>query len=316
MFDIKKLKTLIAIAEEGSLTKAADRLNTSQSWVSEQLKLMEERLDMALVSRNKGKFPHLTPAGERVIAIARKAVDAFDQATAEMGDLREREGRRVVVGTDPITLEMPGRNKLIIDFLNSYPSMELQIDNASHHDLFAGLRSGRFDMILALCPNPDPDVEILPMYDYEIGVFLPNTAADGRRHEDQPMNGISVLTVPDTFHPPFADWLRTASQCANLTWKACPETSFEALMRYAIFSGMPALAPNVVDCFPHLAARIEFCRLDAPRPIVATWALMRVSGYHRRASVCFWNLATRQREAEHAARRRDAPDAIRKDGGA
>lgn len=289
MFDIKKLKTLIAIAEESSLTKAAMRLNTSQSWVSEQLRLMEERLDVALVHRIRGKFLRLTPAGERVAVIARRAVTAFDEASAEMEDMRGRAGKRVVIGTDPMTMAMPARNRLIIDFLHHHPTMELQIDNASHDELFAGLRHGRFDMILALCPCPEPDVEMLPLYHHEVVMAVPNGKAVSEH-----AGNMTVLGVPETFHPAYLSWLREALEPANLSWKACPEASFEALIRYAIFSRTPAVLPNVINCFPQLADRVTARSLNLPRPMVAHWALMRLPGYHRRASTAFWNLAARQ----------------------
>ena len=295
MFGIGMLRTLVTIADESSLTRAAERLNTSQPWVSEQLRQMEETLDLALVRRTRGKFLNLTPAGEAAVVIARRVVEAFDQGNRELDARRAGERKKLVVGAETITMEMSERNLLLIEFMETYPQIELVVENASNSDLFLGLRGGRFDLILALCPAPSPDFEVLELYGYEIKAFLPQDLASRPPFDTmEELSDTTVLTLPDSYHPEFLTGLREASAPARLQWRLCPETNFEAMLRNAIYTGTPALMPDLSHCFPELMAKMTVRPLGISPPMVASWALMRLPGYQRRASEAFWNLAARR----------------------
>ena len=61
--DIRQLKYFVVIAEEGNITKAAERLFMAQPPLSRQLKLMENELGVTLVDRTNKKNILLTPQG-------------------------------------------------------------------------------------------------------------------------------------------------------------------------------------------------------------------------------------------------------------
>ena len=301
MLGIRQLKVLVAIAEERSLTRAAERLNTSQPWISEQLRQIEEALDVSLVNRTRGKFLNLTASGESIAAIARRVVGAYDEGRAELESLRVRERSRLMVGAEAITMEMAPRNQLLLDFMDALPKVELCVENASHGELFAGLRSGRFDLILALRPSPDPDFEVLDLYHHEIKAFVPNAAASQPPLDAMDrLSGATVLTLPEAYHPAYMAWLRKAVEPADFQWRICPEANFEALLRHAVHSGLPALMPDLSECFPDLMKKLTVRPLNLAEPLVAHWALMRLPGYHPRANETFWTLAGK-RAAEAAA---------------
>ena len=300
---IRQLKVLIAIADERSLTRAAERLNTSQPWISEQLRQIEETLDISLVSRTRGKFLNLTSAGESIAAIARRVVGAYDEGRVELESLCVRDRSKLVLGAETITMEMAPRNQLLLDFMDASPKVELQVENASHAELFAGLRSGRFDLILALRPSPDPDFEVLDLYEHEIKAFLPNaTASQPPFDRMERLSDTTVLTLPEAYHPEFMAWLGKAVEPASFKWRICPEANFEALLRHAVHAGVPALMPDLSVWFPDLMKKLTVRPLNVGEPLVAHWALMRLPGYHPRANETFWTLAqARKRGAEGAA---------------
>src|SRR5260370_15817069 len=69
--ELRHLDTVLAIAEEGSFTAAADALSTVQSNVSEQVRQLEEELGVELLTRTRrGAVP--TECGERVLDRARR----------------------------------------------------------------------------------------------------------------------------------------------------------------------------------------------------------------------------------------------------
>ena len=74
---IETLRTFIAIVEQGSMLKAADRVGLSQSALSLQVKRLEELLKRPLFSRD-GKRLALTPAGEAFVGLARRILAQND----------------------------------------------------------------------------------------------------------------------------------------------------------------------------------------------------------------------------------------------
>lgn len=97
--EIRDLRLVIAIAEEGSLTLAGTRLNVTQPALSRHLKLLEGRLGTPLFARTGARL-RLLPAGERLLRHAREVIDRVAHAER---DVRESEhtAREVLrVGTE------------------------------------------------------------------------------------------------------------------------------------------------------------------------------------------------------------------------
>ena len=295
--DVKKLRTLIAIAEEQSFTGAAERLNMSQPWVSEQIRQLEDGLGLPLIERVKGRFIQLTPNGRDFLPIAKRLAETWEDARREVEALRTKNNARLVLGVDVVTLYMPERNRLIAEFMSTVPALEFQIINEQPCALFEGLKSGRFDLILTLCPCPDDELEVFPLYAHELKLFIPKSVAH-KYPADAPaaVHGAKVLVLQDSYHPAFFEWLRSALEPASLQWTSCPETSFHALLRYAVMLQLPTLSPDFSSQIPDLVGDMEM-RSVGPPPVVAQWALMRSAGRRRRAAEKFWNMATRSRPA-------------------
>ena len=82
-FDLAQLRTLIAVAEAGSVSAGAERVFLSQSSVSEQLKKLEERIGQPLFVRSKQGMS-ATPAGTKLLDHARRIVALCDAAFDDM----------------------------------------------------------------------------------------------------------------------------------------------------------------------------------------------------------------------------------------
>ena len=70
MLDTDQLKSFVAIVDTGSFTRAADRVNKTQSAVSMQIRRLEEQLGRPLFSK-QGRGVRLTENGEKLIDYAR-----------------------------------------------------------------------------------------------------------------------------------------------------------------------------------------------------------------------------------------------------
>jgi DNA-binding transcriptional LysR family regulator len=105
MFDPKLLQAFVTVADAGSFTAAAHRLNSTQSTVSQQIGRLEDVVRRALFDR--GARPvKLTPAGEQLIGYARRILALQREALALMSDPSGSRTIRVGVPDDLVTPEM------------------------------------------------------------------------------------------------------------------------------------------------------------------------------------------------------------------
>lgn len=97
--DIRQLKYFVVIAEEGNITKAAERLFMAQPPLSRQLKLMENELGVTLVDRTNKKKHRLTPQGRVFLKNARSILYNMDEAITEVKEFGQHMTKTLSIGT-------------------------------------------------------------------------------------------------------------------------------------------------------------------------------------------------------------------------
>lgn len=122
-FEPDLLRTLIAVAESGSLTAAAPRLFRSQSAVSEQLRKLEASCGATLFLRGK-RGAELTPAGQKLLGHAREILAAHERAARAMQGLELAGTLRLAV-TD--YFQPQGIATLLRQLRRTYPELQLHV---------------------------------------------------------------------------------------------------------------------------------------------------------------------------------------------
>jgi DNA-binding transcriptional LysR family regulator len=290
--EIKKLRAFVTIVEEGSVTRAAERLNVAQPWVSVQLQRLEDMMGAVLVERAKGRLVKLTPKGQELLPIAKELLASYEQAEEKIRAIMDRDRARLVLGVDPITLYMSERNQLIIQFMARQPNVELEIACHPPCKLFEGLQAGRFDLIFTSMPAPS-DIEAMALCEYDLQLFVPK--ANAERYRADKLKGAKLLTLPDEHHPTIFSWMKAGLQPYAFDWVLCPEESFDALMHYAVSLGVGTLVPDLSANFPMMRRDMEIVPLDLAAPLTVRWGLMRRAGYRRRAADQLWRMASGMR---------------------
>src|SRR5918999_1929094 len=95
--ELRQLRYLVTLADERHFTRAAARLHIAQPALSQQVRRLEDELGIALVDRTT-RHVALTPAGERLVARARRAIAEGEGATAGLSDPSGIPTGRVVIG--------------------------------------------------------------------------------------------------------------------------------------------------------------------------------------------------------------------------
>jgi LysR family transcriptional regulator, regulator for metE and metH len=169
--ELRHLKVLAAIAEEGSVTRAGTRLHLTQSALSHQLRDAEEQLGQALFERQTKKMV-LTAAGERLLRSARRVMEEIDCAEKEIqrGALETRGVLRLSTQCYTAYHWLPPRLKI---FQKKYPGVgvELVVEATPHP--FGALLDGKIDLALVCAPVRNRKIEYTPLLRDEMMVLVP-----------------------------------------------------------------------------------------------------------------------------------------------
>jgi DNA-binding transcriptional LysR family regulator len=119
------LNAFLSVAEEGSFTRAAAKLGTSQSALSHTISRLEARLGVRLLSRTTRSLSP-TEAGERLIATLRPALDDIETGLASLSELRDKPSGTIRITTSEHAANMvlwPALEKLLPD----YPDIKVEV---------------------------------------------------------------------------------------------------------------------------------------------------------------------------------------------
>ncbi|MDL5160218.1 LysR family transcriptional regulator [Actinomycetospora termitidis] len=143
---LHQLEYLVAVADEGGFTRAAERLRVAQPGVSAQVRKLERELGHELLDRS-GPRVRPTPVGTEVVAAARRALDAVAGVTRVVEDLDGllRGEARVGMVTSGPFLDVPG---VLAEFAAMYPGVTCTLVEAGSGRLVTMLREGRVDVAL------------------------------------------------------------------------------------------------------------------------------------------------------------------------
>ena len=142
----RSLQYLIAIAEYGSYTRAAEALYVSQPTLSQQIKQLEESLQSPLLDRS-GRTVRLTDAGEIYLQHARRAWGELDAGTRAIDDVLDLSRGSLRLGWTPITDHLTCC--LLENFNSRYPGITLSTLEMPADDIEVAVTEDRIDVGIA-----------------------------------------------------------------------------------------------------------------------------------------------------------------------
>jgi DNA-binding transcriptional LysR family regulator len=155
--DITTLRSFMAVADNGGVTRAAGFLHLTQSAVSMQLKRLEELLGQQLLDRS-GRTIALTGSGEQLLAYARRIVKLNDEAIGRLTD-QVYEGE-IILGV-PHDIVYPSIPQVLQRFNAAYPRVRVQLISSYTRLLKEQFSKGEIDLILTTESSSTEDSEIL-----------------------------------------------------------------------------------------------------------------------------------------------------------
>lgn len=142
--DIAALRAFVTLADTGSVTRAAERLNLTQSAVSMQIKRLEESLSQALTAR-EGRALVLTTAGERALRHAQNMIALNDDMLAIFRDDQPLGEVCLGVPHDIVSGLIP---EALRQFSARFPGIKVRLESSHTLRLLERFAEGSCDIIL------------------------------------------------------------------------------------------------------------------------------------------------------------------------
>lgn len=153
--DLSDLRIFRAVAREGGVTRAAEKLHRVQSNVTTRIRQLEEDLGAALFVRS-GKRLHLAPAGQVLLAYADRLLDLAEEARAAVQDPSPRGVLRLGAMESTAAVRLPGP---LSAYHARHPRVTLELRTGNPQTLAAALLRGELDVALVAEPLADPRLE-------------------------------------------------------------------------------------------------------------------------------------------------------------
>ena len=261
--DVRQLSALLAVADHGTFSAAADALHTVQSNVSAHVARLEKELGTQLIDRGQGR---LTDEGEAVVRRARRILSEFDAVKADVAALRNEvigEVRIGLIGTTARWL-VPQ----ILSIMNErHPKAHIRVNEGTTSQLEPQLSSGAIDLAVVLLPIPAPEIAATPLFREDMLLVVPE---DHRFADKQSITVAELSELPLILPPP--------GTAARAELDAAAAEAGTALHAKAEVDGVRLTASLVFDGYgPSILPATAL-----PNYLREDWKLVTVTGLPRR----------------------------------
>jgi DNA-binding transcriptional LysR family regulator len=260
--DLRQLNALLAIADHGSFSAAADALTTVQSNVSTHVKNLERELGAVVVDRSTGK---LTQAGEAVTARARRINSELEAISADVAALSDEVAGAVRVGVIGTTARW-----LVPELLDHaalrHPRLRLVIVDASTAGLEAQLATGQIDVAVLNLPALGAEVHVRPLFEEDLMLAVRTDDALAKRERLGAAELAGIPLILPLSGTAYRDELDAAVEPAGVTLEPRLEVDGIRLIANLTFEGCgPAVLP--ASAVPtYLSDRWRLVPLDGVPP--------------------------------------------------
>src|SRR3984957_16944269 len=189
--ELRPLRYFVAVAEEGHVPRAAERLGIQQPPLSQQIRALERELDAQLF-RRKPRGVELTPAGRALLDEARAILARTEKAIAATKRAAHGESGRIGIGFTSSASFHPFVPRAIRAFRESHPLVALALEESGTVELVEALRRQTLDAAFFRSPvGESADLVIRPLLEERMVAALPSGHALSRATGDLPLAALA-----------------------------------------------------------------------------------------------------------------------------
>jgi len=169
--DFKQLRYFVAVYEEGHVGRAAERLSISQPALSQQIRQLEQHLDVTLFERSsKRLLPTL--AAHTLYNHALPLLDGLQRAREALGNFKGQALRTLAIGVLQ-TVHSSLVPQMLERVRTAQPHLVVQIYELSGLEIERRLLSGSLDIGIGYLPPRQPGLHGVPLYEDELTLVVP-----------------------------------------------------------------------------------------------------------------------------------------------
>ncbi|MFM0289294.1 LysR family transcriptional regulator [Paraburkholderia megapolitana] len=189
--EIHQLKTFVAVAREGSITRASKRRCLSQPAVSAHVKAIEDTLGITLFERT-ARGMTLTNDGQRILVKAERALDTHRDLTEEAARIKGRLTGKLRLGAEASS-NSDAIGRLLRTLFERFPELEVTLRHGTSLDILNSIRNGDLDAgFYHETGEPDADLVTFEVSRFDIyvaarhGLFATSQPPDWRTLGEMP----------------------------------------------------------------------------------------------------------------------------------
>lgn len=274
--ELRHLRYFVAVAEELSFRRAADRLFVAQPSVSAQVRKLEEELGVRLLDRDQ-RSVSLTDAGTVMLSEARAVLHSAETARLEVRNACDRRLQRLRIGYMPSSLPA-GVPRAIRRLTGEVGNLASSLEPRDPAEAVDAVRAERLDAAVISLPAPTTGLRVTRLEDELAVLALPAShrealSAAVRLDHIAPEQ---ILVLPRETNRPFHDAVVAACRDLGLApaYVEMIDGQVERLLlAIASGTGMALLPASVAERY--LAPGVSFLPLEGARPKVAMGVVTR-----------------------------------------
>src|SRR5712671_7508316 len=252
--ELRHLRYFIAVAEEGHITRAAERLGMQQPPLSRQIKAIEQEMDVQLF-RRKARGVELTDAGRTFLDDARAMLGHLDDAFDTARRTARGEQGRISVGYTNSPAFHPLVPRVMREFRQAFPLVSLTLEESSPYDLIECMQNDKIDIAFISGPVADQEgVAIDPLLEEPMVVALPS-GHPLARSENRRDTALSLKSLAGETFIVFGRPHGPPTIAANAVFAACLAAGF---------------SPRVGQIVPNNLSRLNLVAANLGIAIIAT----------------------------------------------
>jgi DNA-binding transcriptional LysR family regulator len=251
--ELRHLRYFIAVAEEGHVTRAADRLGIQQPPLSQLIKSIEQELDVQLF-RRKPRGVELTDAGRAFLDNARAVLSQLDHTFETTRRTARGEQGRISVGYSSSTAFHPLVPSVMREFRGAFPLVSVTLTEDFPDDLIERMRNDQLDVVFIGTSVANPEgVVVDSLLTEAMVVALPSGHPLARRASGGE-TALSLKALADETFILFGRSQGAMTLQSNAVVAACQAAGFN---------------PRIGLIVPHISSRLNFVAAGLGVAVVA-----------------------------------------------
>lgn len=288
--ELRQLKYLLSIAEEGTFTAAAEKLHISQSALSQQVKKVETELSVPLFDRSRNRL-QFTQAGQLLHQGAKQIIKEVDEVKKAIDELEQLYRGTLTIGVLQ-TVNAYLIPKIVSDFSSQFPDVSLKVQELAAPQVEQKVYDGEIDAGISFHPTEHKNLSFSRLFKEELVLIVnPEHPLARRANIDiKDLNQRKLILLPKDY-------------CTRRVWEDCAKEAQISFMvqiemntiggllstlQYSNSAGtvLPALTMQM-----KAADSLKAVKLKNPSPQRTVGFLWRNGGYKSVASRKFAEVA-------------------------